>query len=126
MPFPGGTEKILLVDDEESILEMEKKLLIRMGYQVTSCVSSIEALEIYRSDPAQYDLVISDMAMPELPGDKLAVELIKIRPDIPILLCSGFSDGLSEEKTASLGIKGFLMKPIMKKDLAQKIREVLD
>jgi PAS domain S-box-containing protein len=122
----GGTENILLVDDEEGILIMEKRLLERMGYQVTSCISSIEALAIFNSDPGQFDLVISDMAMPGLSGDKLAVELIKIQPDLSILLCTGFSDGLSEKKMVSLGIKGFLMKPITMKVLAQKIREVLD
>jgi signal transduction histidine kinase/ActR/RegA family two-component response regulator len=125
-PTKGGTENILLVDDEKSILLMEKSLLRRMGYRVTTCINSIEALEIFNSNPDQFDLVISDMAMPGLPGYKLAVELMKTQPDIHILLCTGFSDGLSKEKTASLGIKGFLMKPIAMKDLAHKIREVLD
>jgi len=66
------------------------------------------------------------MAMPNMPGDKLSTELIKIRSDIPVLLCTGFSENISEEKAASLGIKGFILKPIVMKDLAQKIREVLD
>ena len=70
--------------------------------------------------------MITDVAMPKMPGDKLAVELIKIRPDIPILLCTGFSEAMTEEKASSLGIKGFLLKPIIMKDLAQKIREVLE
>lgn len=70
--------------------------------------------------------VLTDMAMPKMPGDKLAVELIKIRPDIPVLLCTGFSEGMTHEKIKSLGIKGLLMKPIVIKDLALKIREVLD
>jgi CheY-like chemotaxis protein len=122
----GGTENILLVDDEEGILIMEKRLLMRLGYQVTSYLSSIEALEVFRLNPARYDLVISDMAMPGLPGDKLAAALLKIRPDIPILLCTGFSDSLSEEKMSSLGIKDLLIKPIVMKVLAQKIREALD
>jgi PAS domain S-box-containing protein len=122
----GGTEKILLVDDEEGILIMEKKLLMRLGYQVTSCINSTEALGLFKSNPGQFDLVISDMAMPGLSGDKLSAELIKIQPDIPILLCTGFSDGMSEEKTEAIGIKGFLMKPVGMKDLAQKVREVLD
>jgi DNA-binding NtrC family response regulator len=71
-------------------------------------------------------MVITDMAMPNMSGDKLSVELTKIRPDIPVLLCTGFSEKMSEEKAASLGIKGFLLKPIIMKDLAHKIREVLD
>ena len=71
-------------------------------------------------------MVITDMAMPNMSGDKLSVELTKIRPDIPVLLCTGFSETMSEEKAVSLGIKGFLLKPIVMKDLSQKIREVLD
>jgi PAS domain S-box-containing protein len=122
----GGTERILLVDDEEPIITMEKQLLEHLGYKVTSRTSSLEALEAFRANPDRFDLVITDMAMPNMPGDKLAIELIKIRPDIPIFLCTGFSENMSEEKAASLGIKGFLFKPIIMKDLAQKVREVLD
>ena len=121
-----GTETILLVDDEDAIITMEKRMLERLGYQVTSRISSIEALEAFRAAPDKFDLVITDMAMPNMPGDKLSAELTKICPDIPVLLCTGFSETMSEEKAASLGIKGFLLKPIVMKDLAQKIREVLD
>jgi CheY-like chemotaxis protein len=122
----GGTEQILLVDDEEAILSMEKRMLERLGYQVTSRFSSLEALEAFRTNPDKFDLVITDMAMPNMAGDKLSAELTKIRPDIPVLLCTGFSETMSEEKAAALGIKGFIFKPIVMKDLAQKIREVLD
>ena len=124
-PVQGGTERILFVDDEETILIMEKRILERLGYQVTSRTSSIEALEAFRTNPDTFDMVITDMAMPNMPGDKLAVELTKIRPDIPVLLCTGFSETMSKEKAASLGINGFLLKPIVMKDLAIKIREVL-
>jgi len=122
----GGTEQILLVDDEEAILTMEKQMLERLGYQVISHTSSLEALETFRDSPDKFDLVITDMAMPNIPGDRLSAELTKIRSDIPVLLCTGFSETMSEEKATSLGIKGFLLKPIVMKDLAQKIREVLD
>jgi len=122
----GGTEKILLVDDEETIISMERLMLERLGYHVTSRTSSIEALEAFRAAPDKFDLVITDMAMPNMPGNKLSAELIKIRPDIPVLLCTGFSETMSEEKAVSIGIKGFLWKPIIIKDLAKKIREVLD
>jgi signal transduction histidine kinase len=125
-PIKGGTEKILLIDDEEGILVMLKKVLTRLGYQVTSYVSPIDALETFRSNPAGFDLVITDMAMPVFSGDKLSVALTQIRPDIPVLLCTGFSESISSEKAASLGIKGFLMKPIVIKDLSEKIREVLN
>lgn len=123
-PSPGGSERILLVDDEAVIIAMEKQILERLGYNVVSCAGSIEALEVFRSGPDQYDLVITDMSMPIMSGDKLAAELLKIRPDIPIMLCTGFSEKLNEEKAKLLGIKGFLMKPIVIKDLAKKIREL--
>jgi PAS domain S-box-containing protein len=122
----SGTEQILLVDDEEAILTMEKRMLARLGYQVTSHTGSLEALEAFRANSDKFDLVITDMAMPNMSGDKLSAELTKIRPDIPVLLCTGFSENMSEERAVSLGIKGFLYKPILMKDLSQKIREVLD
>jgi len=125
-PMQGGDERILLVDDEEIIIKMETKALERLGYQVTSLTSSIEALEIFRTNPDKFDLIVTDMAMPKIPGNKLAAELIKIRPDIPILLCTGFSEAMTEEKVKSLGIKGLLLKPIIMKELARKIRETLD
>jgi CheY-like chemotaxis protein len=122
----GGIEQILLVDDEQAILKMEKRMLERLGYQVTSRTSSLEALEAFRASPDRFDLVITDMAMPNMSGDGLSVELTKIRPGISILLCTGFSENMSDKRAASLGIKGFLFKPIVMKDLAQKIREVLE
>jgi CheY-like chemotaxis protein len=125
-PIPGGTESVLLVDDENSIISMEKQALERLGYQVTSCTNSVEALEAFRTSPDKFDLVITDKAMPKMSGDKLAAELIKIRHDIPILLCTGFSESMSEERLKSLGIKGFLLKPIIIQALAQKMRDVLD
>jgi PAS domain S-box-containing protein len=125
-PVVGGKEKILLVDDEEAIIRMEKQALTRLGYDVSSRVSSIEALEAFKANPEKFDLVITDMAMPKMTGDKLADEMINIRPDIPILLCTGFSHTLTDRKIKSLGIKCLMMKPVMIKDLALKIREVLD
>ena len=125
-PIQGGIERILLVDDEDAVVTMEKLMLERLGYQVTSRTSSIDALEAFRANPNKFDLVITDMQMPNMSGDKLSVELARIRPDIPVLLCTGFSEVMSEEKAASLGINDFLLKPIVMKDLSQKIREVLD
>lgn len=122
----GGSEHIFLVDDEKNIIGMEKEMLERLGYQVSSYTNSIEALEAFRTTPDTFDLVITDTAMPDLSGDKLAMELIKIRQDIPILLCTGFSETMSEEKATSLGIAGFILKPILLKDLSQKIRQLLD
>ena len=122
----GGTGQILLVDDEEGIITMEKQMLERLGYQVTSRISSIDALEAFRANPDKFDLVITDMAMPGLSGDKFAAELTRIRPDIPILLCTGFSETMSEETALSRGISGFLIKPIIMKDLSQKVSEMMD
>ena len=121
-----GTERILLVDDEDFIINAETKMLIRMGYKVFSRTSSVEALEAFKSNPHQFDLVISDVAMPKLPGDRFATELLKIRPDIPIILCTGFSDKVSAEKAKLMGIKGFLLKPVVLTDLSNMIRKVLD
>jgi len=125
-PMRGGCERLLLVDDEAVIIAMEKQVLERLGYQVTSRTGSIEALETFRASPDKFDLVITDMSMPKMSGDKLADELMKIRPDIPVLLCTGFGDSMTDEKIKSLGLRGILMKPMMMKDLARKIREVLD
>jgi PAS domain S-box-containing protein len=121
-----GSERVLLVDDEAAIIIMEKMILERLGYMVLPCTGSMEALEAFKANPEKFDLVITDMSMPKMSGDKLAVELIKIRPDIPILLCTGFSESMTDEKIKSLGIKGFLIKPIERKALAKKIREILD
>jgi two-component system cell cycle sensor histidine kinase/response regulator CckA len=86
----------------------------------------VEALELFRSKPAYFDLVITDMAMPNMTGDKLAVELIKIRPDIPVILCTGYSKKISDDTAPEIGIKAFVYKPVVKADLAKTVRKVLD
>jgi PAS domain S-box-containing protein len=121
-----GSGHILLVDDEDIIIEMEQNILERLGYEVTACSSSIDALEIFCKAPDKFDMVITDMAMPNMSGDELSTQINQIRPGTPILLCTGFSETMSEEKAASFGINGFLLKPIVIKDLSHKIREVLD
>ena len=121
-----GHEHILLVDDEESILKMVKRMLERLGYIVTTHVNSLEALEVFKTNPDQFDLVISDLTMPEMTGDRLAGELIKIRPGIPIIICTGFSERLDQQKAERIGIRGIFMKPLVKAKMAQMIREVLD
>ncbi len=126
LQFQRGNERILLVDDQDVVVQMERKMLERLGYQVTVQINSIDALALFRAKSDDFDLVITDMTMPYMTGDKLAGELIKIRSDIPIILCTGFSETMSEEKAAYLGLKGFLLKPIILQDLSLKIREVLD
>jgi len=125
-PLQTGHEHILLVDDEIQIVDMQKQMLERLGYQVTARTGSIDALEAFREDPAQFDLVITDMTMPNMTGDELTRELKNIRPDIPVILCTGFSEKISKEIADALGIEGFLMKPIVMKDLAKTIRGALN
>jgi PAS domain S-box-containing protein len=125
-PIQGGNERILIVDDQEMIVQMEREMIERLGYHATARASSTEALEAFRAKPEAYDLVITDMTMPNMTGDKLAEELHRIRDDIPVILCTGFSEIISPENANVLGIKGFLMKPVVLKDLAGMIRKVLD
>ena len=122
----GGNERILLVDDDESVATLEKQMLERMGYKVTSRLHSIEALEAFRSSPYTFDLVLTDMSMPKMTGVQLAEALLSIRPDTPIIICTGFSEHLTKEKMASFGLKGLLMKPIVGKKMAKMVRKVLD
>jgi CheY-like chemotaxis protein len=124
-PIPGGKERILFVDDEAALVQLATSTLSGLGYEVVGRTSSLEALELFRTRPDWFDLVITDMTMPNIRGDELARELLKIRPDIPIILCTGFSEMISEEKANKLGIRRLVMKPISKKDLAIAIRDVL-
>jgi PAS domain S-box-containing protein len=120
-----GTEHILLVDDEKSIIHLEKQMLKRLGYQTSGYTSSRVALAAFKTEPSRFDLVITDMNMPNMNGMQLAAEMIAIRQDIPIILCTGFSERINKENAAAMGIKGLLMKPVVMKDLAHKVREVL-
>ena len=124
--LPTGTERILFVDDEAPIAKMGGQALERLGYTVSIRTSSIEALELFRSKPNDFDLVITDMTMPNMTGDKLAIELMKIRTDIPIILCTGYSKKISDEVAKEIGIKAFAYKPIVKSDLAKIVRKVLN
>jgi two-component system cell cycle sensor histidine kinase/response regulator CckA len=120
-----GTERILFVDDEERLVKIGKELLERLGYQVTTQTSPLAALDLFRNTPDAFDLVITDVTMPKMTGDELAKELLNIRPDIPVILCTGFSARMSEEKARDLGIKAFIMKPTLFQEIARTIREVL-
>ena len=124
--LPTGTERILFVDDEATIAKMGSQILERLGYSVTTRTSGIEALELFRTKPNDFDLVVTDMTMPNLTGDKLAVELMKIRPEIPVILCTGYSKKISDETASEIGIKAFAYKPVVKADLAKSVRKVLD
>lgn len=124
--LPTGTERILFVDDEVSITKIVGKILRLLGYQVTALSSSVAALDLFRSKPYDFDLVLSDMTMPNITGDKLAGEMIKIRSDIPVVLCTGYSKYLSHETAREIGIKTIVYKPIVTVELAEIIRNILD
>ena len=124
--FPHGNECILYVDDERLMLEIGKELLGGLGYLVETRASSTDALEAFRIRPEKYDLIVTDIIMPEMTGDELAVEIKKIRPDIPIILCSGFSPRIDGNRLAGIGISKVLMKPVVLSDLATNVRKVLD
>ncbi len=121
-----GNERILLIDDEEQIVSMEQQMLENLGYEVTARTDSTKALEEFSEQPHNFDLVITDMTMPQMTGDELAQKLLDIKPDIPVILCTGFNEDITEEKALAMGIQKFVMKPVIKNDLATTIRTVLD
>ena len=125
-PLPSGTERILVVDDEEKLTELLERMLKSLGYSVISFTSSLEALEEFKALPEKYDLIVTDMTMPEMNGAALVKEIMNIRPGASIILCTGYSNLIDEERAQSMGINGYLEKPIIKKELAELIREVLD
>ncbi|MBU1452666.1 MAG: response regulator, partial [Proteobacteria bacterium] len=122
----GGSERILLVDDETALAEVGLQILKRLGYAVTALTSSREALEKFKAGPNDFDLVITDYTMPEMTGAKLSQEILAIRPGMPIIICTGFSQQLDDEKAKELGIRRLLMKPISRITIAQTVREALD
>ena len=125
-PIPRGTECILFIDDEAPLTKIGKRLLESLGYEVVTRTSGIEALELFKSVPERFDVVITDLTMPKLTGDKLAEQLLKIKPDIPIIVCTGFSTMLDEKTAKAKGIRALLNKPVLKRNIAEVIRKVLD
>ncbi|MFW6240538.1 MAG: response regulator, partial [Thermodesulfobacteriota bacterium] len=124
-PDPG-TERILLVDDEPSIVRMQRKMLERLGYQVAVAASSPAALTIFRETPDAFDLVVSDLSMPKMTGLQLAGKIYAIRPETPVILCTGYRRNIPENPAERFGIRGVLNKPIRRADLAKMVRSVLD
>ncbi|MBN2809825.1 MAG: response regulator, partial [Deltaproteobacteria bacterium] len=123
---PRGRERVLAVDDEEAIIIIEQRQLKQLGYQVTAFSSSLEAFEAFQKNPYAFDLVLSDMTMPGMNGVELARKILNIRPEMPIIISSGFSPLISPENARSLGVRGYLKKPFQKMELAEKVRSVLD
>ena len=125
-PIPTGEERILIVEDETIIMEMLKQTLKLLGYKVLARCDAREALELFKNAPNNFDLVITDLNMPYLHGDKLALQLKTIRADIPVILCTGFSNKFNSDNLGQNGIDAFIMKPVIKRQIAEMIRELLD
>ncbi len=124
--IPLGNERLLLVDDEAPLLDMQRQMLERLGYEVTASNSSVEALSLFCRNPEAFDLMITDQTMPNLTGGELAAQVLHIREDLPIILCTGFSESISPETAAEIGIRRYLNKPIALKTLARTVRLVLN
>jgi two-component system, cell cycle sensor histidine kinase and response regulator CckA len=125
-PPPRGNESILFVDDEPALVQIATQLLEKSGYRVVGRSNPLEALELFKADPNQFDLVITDMTMPYMTGDQLAQALQTLRPDIPMIMSTGYSEKMSPEKARMLGIRTFLMKPLNYINLAKSVREAID
>ncbi len=123
--IPTGTERLLVVDDEEQITGMLRLILQNLGYRVTACGSSPEALSLLEKDPKAFDLLITDMTMPGLTGCELAKKALALRPDLPVILCTGFSELINKEQAKALGIRAYLTKPVSVRELAQAVRKAL-
>jgi len=121
-----GTENVLVVDDEERSVSIMKVVLERLGYNVTAMTSSLKALELFKEDPHQHDLLLTDLIMPQLDGDKLVSEIIEIRPDMPIIITSGFTDTIVNDNFKQISNKAFIPKPFQPQELAKTVRQVLD
>ncbi len=124
--LPSGDERILFIDDEESIAKLGHQRLERLGYKVEAKTSPIEALELFRAKPDQFDLVITDLTMPKMTGDKLVKEILNIRSEIPIILCTGFVEKIDEKKAKAIGVADYIEKPVDKCSFSYTVRKVLD
>jgi DNA-binding NtrC family response regulator len=123
-PIPTGTERILFIDDQESLAQLGEKIFEKLGYTVTTRLGSFDALLIFQDNPHQFDLVITDQTMAGMTGADLAVKMLQIRPDIPIILCTGYSSLITAREAKALGIKEFIMKPLIPANMARIVRKV--
>ena len=124
--LPVGKERILFVDDEVFQTDMLTHMLGLLGYKVKTCNDGNQALQLFESDPAAFDLVITDMIMPGMTGDELARKILALTPDLPIILATGYSENISEAKAKAMGIRAYALKPLVMDELARLIRNVLD
>ncbi|MBN1225269.1 MAG: PAS domain S-box protein [Candidatus Aminicenantes bacterium] len=126
LPWPTGKGTILLVEDEEPLASLGREILTSLGYDVSVRFNGQDALQAFRADPCRYDLVITDMTMPKMTGATLSAEMLKIRPELPIILTTGSSERISEEDAKKIGIREYILKPVSLDKLAQVIRGTLD
>ena len=124
--IPAGTERVLFIDDEEALVEIGRELLEELGYRVTAATGSLGALAAFKADPSRFDLVITDQTMPDMTGIELAKEILTLKPEMAIIMCTGFSDLVDAGTAQAAGIKAFAMKPLTKGEIARIIRKVLD
>jgi PAS domain S-box-containing protein len=124
--YPTGSERLLVVDDEQAIVDLETHILRRLGYHVTALTSSVEALKAFAIQPEEFDLVITDMTMPQMTGDQLIDEIHAISPEIPVIVCTGFNEKMQKTTAADMGAHMFLTKPVSRSELAMAIRDALD
>jgi len=122
----GGSERILIVDDEKMLVAVVQQVLQHLGYEAVSRTSPIEALELFKAKPDHFDLVITDQTMPGMTGDALAKELLSIRPTLPVIICTGYSHTIDQERAMKIGIKALVMKPILINEIAAAVRKALD
>lgn len=125
-PLSRGTERILVVDDDLELLQIHQRVLESLGYQVAVYTNSCEAVAAFQQKIDAFDLVITDMTMPKMSGVEVTKKIIALRPDLPVIICTGFSELIDEDKAQEMGARALLMKPLTKKELASAVRKVLD
>ncbi len=124
--LPDGDEKILVVDDDQTIIYLEKMMLEKLGYQVTSRTDSLDAFALFKNDPDGFDLVITDQAMPDMTGEEFIKKILTLRPEMPIILNSGYSADFTRDKAVSIGVSEYIVKPLDFQQLAFAVRQALD
>ena len=122
----GGSERILLAEDEPVLCNLYQQFLVQAGYQVTTFTNPSKALDLFRESPKDFDLVLSDVTMPRMTGDKMGLQMMAIRPELPVVLMTGFSQHMTEELAQAQGFRGLLHKPLVKNSLLLKLREILN
>jgi DNA-binding NtrC family response regulator len=123
---PKGTERLMLVDDEIAILDTLKKILTRQGYRVSTFANGESALQAFKKNPHQFDLIITDMTMPQMTGDTFSRKALQIRASIPIIICTGYHENFTEQHAMNAGIKKYIQKPVLGMDLSKIVRNLLD